>query len=333
MRAQDGGDRAGRELAGRLVAADERQLERQLVQPVGARRRRAAAGRRRAARAASRSRPRSPAMTVARSPMSTGRRASAAPTVRASSASRSGAAKSVASKTRVGERAERARPPARRRAAPATRGRRLVAPDTRPPTGAGRVRRLVGRRRLLGLAGHAGLVGAGGDVAVGGAAPVAVQRAVEDARRRARAGARRAGPGDRQAEPRRRSTLTQPGRRAGELAEARERGLVGRRALAAGGDVAVGVAGEQQPRERRVPAVPDAAHQMTAWCLRAGQRDVGEPQVLAALLLDVPVLVALVVGAGEADVDRAAVAARRGRGRRSASALSSTQVGSHRYGT
>ena len=42
---------------------------------------------------------RRPAITVARSPMSTGRRARAAPTVRASSASRSGAAKSVASKT------------------------------------------------------------------------------------------------------------------------------------------------------------------------------------------------------------------------------------------
>ena len=51
-----------------------------------------------------------------------------------------------------------------------------------------------------------------------------------------------------------------------------------------GGDVAVGVAGEQQPSERRVAAVPRAGPPDDGLVLGPGERDVGQPQVLAPLL-------------------------------------------------
>ena len=64
--------------------------------------------------------------------------------------------------------------------------------------------------------------------------------------------------------------------------------------------------------------------------LGAGQRDVGEAQVLAALLGLVLAAVGGEVGAVQADVDDALVAAPAGRGRRPAGRSSGMQPGSHR---
>ena len=170
---------------------------------------------------------------------------------------------------------------------------------------------LVGDDRLLRLARHARLVGGGGDVAVGGAAPVAVQRRGRTSRPPASAGA---GGASDQATGRpqtlgQRSTLTQPGASA---ASSRKRAIAassdgGRGPL--DGDVAVGVAREQQAAQRRVAAVPRAGPPHDRLVLGAGQRDVGEPQVLPALLVDV-LAPCGVAGTrpGQADVDRALIA-------------------------
>ena len=189
----------------------------------------------------------------------------------------------------------------RRRAAPLVGRRRAAAP-------AGR-RRGIGSSsttRVLGLARHPRLVGAGGDVAVGGAPPARVEVAVEARGARARAARLRRRPPTRVAgRASTRSTLTQPGRVGGERLEARDR----RRrpsgvAAPVGGDVAVGVAGEEQPAERRVAAVPRARPPHDGLVLRAGQRDVGEAQVLAALLGVVLAPVVRRSRGRRADVDR-----------------------------
>ena len=191
--------------------------------------------------------------------------------------------------------------------------------------------RLVGRRiGLLGLARHARLVGGGGDVAVGGAAPVAVEGAVEGRgarqrrpRRAARPTRRSGGRGGSE-----RSTLTQPGGVRGERhRSARSRPRPSRGAGAVGGDVAVRVAREQQPARARSRGCPRSPPTRRRLVLGAGQRDVGEPEVLAALLLESAGLVAAEVGALEPDVDRAARSRRRGRGRRPGPALSSDAGG------
>ena len=64
------------------------------------------------------------------------------------------------------------------------------------------------------------------------------------------------------------------------------------------------VAREQQPRQRRVAAVARPRPPHDRLVLRARERDVREPQVLAALLVDVLRRVALPLRALEPDVDR-----------------------------
>ena len=105
-----------------------------------------------------------------------------------------------------------------------------------------------------------------------------------------------------------RSTAMQPGASAASASKRGDGRVVIRRGRAGRRDVAVVVAGEQQPAERRVAAVPRARPPDDRLVLGARQRDVGEPQVLAALLDDVLLLVAFEVRALEPDVDRARVA-------------------------
>ena len=73
-----------------------------------------------------------------------------------------------------------------------------------------------------------------------------------------------------------------------------------------------GVRIEQQPGERRPPAPERAGPPHDGLVARPGQRDVGEPELLAPLLGDVLVPVGVEAGAvPAADVDRAPVAGRR----------------------
>ena len=114
-------------------------------------------------------------------------------------------------------------------------------------------------------------------------------------------------PGDRRAEHR---GLDADAR---QLAEARRGDLVGRHGGAGRRDVPLAVAREQQPGQRRVAAVEGARPPHDRLVLRARERDVGEPQVLAALLVDVLRHVPVPLRALEADVDRPHARRRRGR--------------------
>ena len=194
--------------------------------------------------------------------MSTGRRACAAATCAASSASRSAAAKSVASSTRctnVPTCAPTGMPASSEGVA------RSASSGSTGAAGAHGHRRLVVHDRLLRLARHARLVRAGGDVAVRRPPPAPVELAVEPRGGQLRGSVREAAPRHRQ--PERRPLDADAARRLRrERLEPRGRLRVGERATARPVHRAVLVAGEQQPPERRMAAVDDPAHQITAWC-------------------------------------------------------------------
>ena len=178
--------------------------------------------------------------------------------------------------------------------------------------GVGRGRR-VGRRRggsgsssttsTSGSVATGCLARAGDDAAVRGPSPARVERALEACRveldgaarlaRPARAG-RRLDPLDRD-----------PARRLrGERLEACDDLVVVRRARPLRGDDAVGVAREEEASERRVAAFVRARPPDGRLVHRAGERDVEEAQVLAALLAVAEPAVPSDVGAVAADVDR-----------------------------
>ena len=167
--------------------------------------------------------------------------------------------------------------------------------------------RLVLDDVLLRLARHARLVHAGRDPAVGGAPPARVERAVERGGLQLEGRRPRRRPRDGQPEPR---ALDRDAarRRRGQRLEAGDGGGVGRGRAQLVGDVALLVAGEQQARERRVAAVPRAGPPDHRPVAGAGQRDVGQAQVLAALLDGLLLAVALVVPALQRDVEPALVA-------------------------
>ena len=139
---------------------------------------------------------------------------------------------------------------------------------------------------LLGLARDARVVGARGDVAVGRAPPAHGRargrtRAGDEVDAAVGAGASTA-PAARAASARPRCSPA-PAPRAPRSAR-RPCASVGV-AVARRRHVAVVAAREQQPAERRVAAVPRARPPDDGLVLRPGQRDVGQAQVLAALLL------------------------------------------------
>ena len=127
--------------------------------------------------------------------------------------------------------------------------------------------------------------------------------AIERRRRQLRRRGHVARPGHRRAEHRRRDADAAR-RRVRELPEPLRRDRVGRHGRARRRHVPLAVAREQQPRQRRVAAVERARPPDDRLVLRARQRDVGEPQVLAALLLEVLLHVARPLRALEPDVDR-----------------------------
>ncbi len=93
------------------------------------------------------------------------------------------------------------------------------------------------------------------------------------------------------------------GRGLAELGQTRSERLIARRRGALGGDVAVLVAREQQPPERRVAAVKARRPPQHDLVARSGQRDVGQPQVLAALLGDAQLAVCGELAAVQRNVD------------------------------
>ena len=288
VRAQHRGDRVQRQPPGRRVAAGERQLEVELVEPVGARARRAAGGRRAAGRAASRSRPAARPRPRPSSPMSRCRRACVRATCAASSALEVGARRSRSPRAPGARRCRRARRPASR---PAATGRARSAASPVARRGGGQRRRAAARPSTTSSSGSLatrGLVRAGGDVAVGRAAPAPVEPRSKRAAAARRARGRRSHQRQRQPEhPRARPDAAGRGLLRERL-EARDRGR--RRvgvARPSAATLPVGVAREQQPAERRVAAVARARPPHDRLVLRPGQRDVGEPQVLAALLGEV----------------------------------------------
>ena len=156
--AQDRAIAASVTLPGRVVAARERQLEVELVEPVARARRRAAASPPSSGPSGVSIAARSPATTLAASPISTPRaRACTASTRAASSASRSGAAKSVASKTRWTNVPTRT-PAGMPASSDGRRAAGLVAPSAAAVTGAARVDGSSSTTALLGLAADARLV-------------------------------------------------------------------------------------------------------------------------------------------------------------------------------
>src|SRR4029079_18905252 len=103
--------------------------------------------------------------------------------------------------------------------------------------------------------------------------------------------------------------LLEPARRALDR-DAAGRG-VGQRGEARPGGVILGILralAEQQLPERRLAALERAGPPHDRLVLRAGERDVGEPEVLAAALSRGLAAVRVERRAGAADVDRAAVA-------------------------
>ena len=326
------------EPAGRAVAAGERQLEVELVEAVGAREVAQPRCRRAAGRAASRS-PR-----AARRRPSPGRRCrrAGAPDARrrARRARRRGRPRRSRSPRARGARTCRRATPAGM--SPSSDGdgaqRGVVAP--RAPTAATAASRLVGhdaapRARSPTRASYA--------PAVMSLYDVRRQRRSSSRSKRAAASSAGARSGPVQATRQRRasarSTLMQPGACGGERLEALR--SPPRRSASCGPPartVPSRVAREQQAPERRVAAVARARPPDDRLVARARQRDVGEPQVLAALLDHVLALVAAEVGPVERRRRSSRRRRRPGRGRRPAAARSGctpapTGTGSRRSGT
>ena len=236
--------------------------------------------------------------TASTSPSSTRRRACAAAISADSSEERSAAAKSTDSNTRWTS--VPISTPTGISASSDGTARRASSPSC--GTGGASRRGLVVDDGLLRLARHVRLVGAGGDVAERRPPPPPVELAVEGGGGERRRRGHVARPGHARAERRR---LDADLGRVRQLAEARQR-----RSSSDGtaepddATLPVAVAREQQPRQRRVAAAERARPPHDRLVLRARQRDVGEPQVLAALLVDVLRHVALPLRAFEADVDR-----------------------------
>ena len=331
-------DRAERHAPGRVVAAGERQLEVELVEPVAARDvAQPAAAEQRAERRLDRRG--EPVDHVRRLADLDRRRACTASIRAASSAARSGAAKSAASKHAVDERADADAGRASRRAATA-RARSAACRSSSPATAdAGAA---TGSSSSItcssGSLPTCGSCVRGRDVAVGGAPPAEVEVAVERARPRASPAAGR-----------RRPTRTRPRRtaRSTEMHPRRVPASSWNRAVAAASVGVTDPAGGTLPsasranRSRpsaRVAAVPRAGPPDDRLVARARQRDVRQAQVLAALLGLVLRAVRRVVRPVHPDVDHARVVVRPGRGTRSAacragSSPAPTGTGSRRSGT
>ena len=188
-------------------------------------------------------------------------------------------AASCAAETRSASSASRSRP--RSRSPRARRGRRspTATPTGIAPSGERPLERrlLLGREPLAGSAPRARRShGSSGSLATSGSwrrrrcrcrgpAPAQVEPAVEGAPRRARARGSTGAPARRH--PSLDALDRDPaGRRGGKPRRLDDGGVAGVDGPS-GGDAAVGILGEQQPSERRVAAVPEPAHQTTAWCL------------------------------------------------------------------
>ena len=127
--------------------------------------------------------------------------------------------------------------------------------------------------------------------------------------------------------PEQRSTAMRPGRLGGELVDTGDHLLLARRR---GQHGAVG--GEQQAAERRVPAAERGRPPHDRLMAGSGQRNVGEAQLLAALLLDVALPVGREVGTRPRHRRRSSAGRRSpGRGTR-AGRLLSIHPSFHRYG-
>ena len=145
-----------------------------------------------------------------------------------------------------------------------------------------------------------------------------------------------ASPGQETAARVRRSHAHAPGAASASSRNRARAAVVGRHGGARRLHVALVVAREQQPRQRRVAAGPRPRPPHDRLVLRARERDVREPQVLAALLVDVLLPVPLPLRAFEADVDRPPSRPRRGTSRapsRAAWATAPRGRGSRRPGT
>ena len=316
-----------------LVAAGERQLEVELVEPVGARDVAQPRCRRAAGRAASRSRRAARRRPSAGSPTSTRRRAWTRGDVRGELGVEVGGGEVGRLEHAVHERADVRRRPACRRAATARRAARLVrrrgAGGARPAS-----RGSSSTTRLLGLARHARLVRAGGDVAVGRPPPAPSSSRSKRAAASSAGCARRPGPGDAAAPSVARSTLMQPGRlgaRAPRSARSPPRRSASRRP--AGGDVAV--ARRARTAAGRAPSCgcrtsppttrpPGAARASARRRRAAGPRRAARPRA------------GRLWRGKSRPVERrrrsSARRPRRGRGRRPAGGRRGIQPGSHRYG-
>ena len=249
---------------------------------------------------------------------------------------RRGRARRSRSPRRPRGRACRSSTPAGMSASGERRGERPASPRGEPASDRACLGvELVGDDGLLRLGGDAGLVrGRGGDVAERGAPPAPVDVAVEVARRSDRRRAAATAPSGPAAAAPTRATLMRPGARAASDSNVDGRPRR-RRAVrfSDDGDVPVLVAREEQPAQRGVArSCVGRRPPHDRLVLRARQRDVREPQVLAALLDDVLAAVRGVRRALRGRRRSSAGRRRPGRGTRSGPGRRGTWVGSHRYG-